>query len=100
MGHGRTPSFLRLRPFVNSSFSIAGRAYPCRPDCAYSETRRTFGHSGCHKTTSTKTVLSYLQFGGDCHSSKFRIWPGGRLSKIEQLWINISSQTHAESGRL
>ena len=66
MGHGSPLSLRRVGAFVNSSFSMADRAYPCVPDRAYSDTSDT-GHSGYHKTASAKTVLSKLQFGGDCY---------------------------------
>ena len=41
IGHGSPLSLRRVGAFVNSSFSMADRAYPCVPDRAYSQTRRT-----------------------------------------------------------
>lgn len=67
--------------------------------CLFPDTSDT-GHSGYHKTASTKTALSKLQFGGDCHRSTFGICLSGRLSKIEQLWITSAAKLTDDDGKL
>src|SRR6185437_9240930 len=95
------PPFVAACGSIRQQFLFHGRSgIPLRAGpCLFPDTSHT-GHSGYHKTASAKTVLSKLQFGGDCHRSTFGICLSGRLSKIEQLWINSAAKLTDDDGKL